>query len=90
MTVKEQIKQIIETDDNIKNIYNNNDGSFRNVIMPAIENSHDDNTLKDLINILAMQCLMYDTLLENIAQLGDKVLIKKCRHDINNLFTLEE
>lgn len=84
MTIKEKIEEIIKTEPIVKEIYDEN-GSFKNVIMPVIENSDDNTLLYDLITMLALQCSLYDTVLDNIAKFGNEELIKKCREDLNNI-----
>ena len=90
MTIKEQIIDFIENDKITKAIYENNEGCFKNIVVPRIKETEDDKVLETVISMLAVQTTIYDSLLNNIAQFGDKVLIDKCNNDINNIFTLEE
>lgn len=85
-----KIMEIIENDPVVKQIYENNGGCFKNVIVPRLMECNEDNELETTIMMLAMQTAIYDTLLDNIAQYGSKDLIKKCNTDIDNLFKLEE
>lgn len=89
MTIKEKIKKIIEDESIVKDIYENG-GCFKNIIIPVIENSNDDELLYDLITITALQCQLYDTVLDNIAQLGSEELIKKCRADLSSMISDSE
>ena len=90
MTIKEQILNFIENDRITKAIHENDEGCFKNIVVPKIKESDDDNVLEIVISMLAMQTAIYDSLLNNIAQFGNKELINKCNSDINNIFTLEE
>jgi len=85
--IKERIKFILEEDPEVKQVYDNNEGCFKNIIIPSIMDS--DNEIHTMISILAAQAVMYDRLLNNIAQYGDKELIKKCNEDIHNVFAQE-
>ena len=46
--------------------------------------------IASMIGMLASQAVIYDKLLNNIAQYGDKNLIDKCNSDINSVFACEE
>ena len=88
--MKNKIIEIIENNPVIKQIYENNEGCFKNVIVSRIKESDDDKVLEDVMEMLALQCELYDTLLNNIAKFGSKELIKKCNEDINNIFASED
>ena len=89
MTIKEKIEEIIKVEPIVKGIYENDSGSFKNVIVPVIENSDDNAILYDLITMLALQCSLYDTVLDNIAKFGNKELIEKCREDLKTIVQIE-
>lgn len=82
--VEDIINDAIENDPMIKQCYDDEGGCFKNIIVPSIINSNDK--LRTMIGMLASQAVIYDKLLNNIAQYGDKELIKKCNDDINNVF----
>ena len=84
---KEKIKSIIENDPDIKQIYENDAGCFKNIIVPIILEADDVDTA--ILGLLASQASVYDKLLNNIAQYGSKELIEKCTNDINNVFSQE-
>ena len=90
MSIKEQIIDFIEKDSVLKGIYENNESCFKNIVFPRIKESDDDKVLETVIYMLAMQCEIYDVLLNNIAQFGNKELIIKSNNDINNIITLED
>ena len=90
MSIKEQIIDFIEKDSVLKDIYENNESCFKNIVFPRIKESDDDKVLETVIYMLAMQCEIYDVLLNNIAQFGNKELIIKSNNDINNIITLED
>lgn len=88
MTIKEQIKVIIENEPTVKEIYENNDGCFKNIVMEGITNEDDDQLiLIRMVIRLAMLSEMYDRLLDNIAQFGNTELIQKCQSDICTVFS---
>lgn len=86
ITLIEKIKEIIENEPTVKEIYNDENGNFRNVVAPAIMNADDSDILSTTIIMLATQCKAYDILLENISQLGNEELIKKCKNDITKFY----
>ena len=90
MNIKKQILNFIENDEITKSIYENNEGCFKNIVVPTIKKVEKDMVLETVIGMLAIQTAIYDSLLNNIAQFGNKELINKCNSDINNIFTLEE
>ena len=88
MTIKEQIKVIIENEPTVKEIYENNDGCFKNIVMEGITNEDDDQLiLIRMVIRLAMLSEMYDRLLDNMAQFGNEELIQKCQSDICTVFS---
>ena len=87
MTIKEKIMNYIKSN---QEIYEDKEGSFINVIIPVIESSNEDSILENLIAMLASQCKAYDIVLDNISQLGSSELIKKCREDLMNLYSIYE
>lgn len=89
MGIKEQIMEIIENSDYIKFINDTYSGCFKNVVLPTIIESDDDTILSNLLFMLASQSAIYDKLLDNIYQSGDKELIEKCREGIKNIFLSE-
>lgn len=88
--MKDMIMKIIETNPAAKRAYEDNEGCFRNIIVPRLIECDSDSILEFMISMLATQSSIYDTILNNIAQLGDKELIKKCNDDIQKIFSSEE
>ena len=82
--VEDTLNNAIENDPLIKQCYEDQGGCFKNIIVPSIMNS--ESRIASMICMLASQAVIYDKLLNNIAQYGDKELIKKCNDDINNVF----
>jgi len=90
MSIKDKINTLIENDPIVKEIYDKNDGCFRNVVMPCIMNTNNDNeTLVITINSLASLSKICDALLNNVAQFGTKELIDKCNYDIQSILSEE-
>lgn len=87
--MEEKIMEIIESDSLMKQIYEDNEGCFRNIIASTLIKCNEDDVLKIAINMLAVQCKLYDILLNNIAVLGSKELIEKSHNDMNNIFNNE-
>lgn len=88
MTIKEQIKVIIENDPTTKEIYENDGGCFKNIVMEDIINENDDQLiLIRMVTRLAMLSEIYDRLLDNMAQFGNEELIQKCQSDICTVFS---
>lgn len=87
MTIKEQIMESIKSN---PTLYEDKEGSFLNVIIPAIEKSTEKSILEDMVCMLAAQCKAYDILLDNISNFGNNILIKKCNIDLKALFLPEE
>jgi hypothetical protein len=83
--VEDVINNAIENDPIIKQCYEDQGGCFKNIIVPSIMNS--ESKIASMIAMLASQAIIYDKLLNNIAQYGDKELIKKCNDDITKVFT---
>ena len=52
--------------------------------------NNSDNKLITMIEMLASQSVIYDKLLNNIAQFGNPELIKKCSEDIKSVFSGNE
>ena len=90
MTIKEQIMEIIENSPVAEEIIKDNEGCFKNIILPAITQSNNDVLLDTVISMLIMQTAIYDALLNNIAQFSSKELVDKCNSDINNILALKE
>ena len=86
--VEDTINDSIENDPVVKQCYEDQGGCFKNIIIPSVINSNDK--LRTMISMLASQAVIYDKLLNNIAQYGDKNLIDKCNSDINSVFACEE
>lgn len=86
--VEDTVNDAIENDPIIKQCYEDQGGCFKNIIVPGIMDS--DDKLRTMISMLASQAIIYDKLLNNIAQYGDKELIAKCNSDINNVFACDE
>lgn len=82
--VEDLIENAIENDPIIKQCYEDQGGCFKNIIVPSILNS--ESKIASMICMLASQAVIYDKLLNNIAQYGDKELIQKCNNDINAVF----
>ena len=91
MTIKDKILDMVETDSVIKEIYEDENGFFRNMVVPALINDDSDESIKLdlLIVMLATQCKCYDMFLNNIAILGSKELNEKCRDDIKNIASIK-
>lgn len=87
MQIKEKIIELIKTNTAFSK---DKEGSFANVVVPAIENAADNEILITVINMLYSQCEIYDILLDNISKFGNQELIKKCKEDITVIFKLEE
>ena len=79
MTIKEQIMQSIKSD---PTLYEDKEGIFFNVILPAIESSDEDSIVENILCMLIAQCKMHDTLMDNISRYGNNMLIEKCRKDL--------
>ena len=85
MTSKEKIMEIIETVPEVKKVYEDKEGCFRNLVVPALTDDINESDVFELMLVmLASQCRSYDILLNNIAVLGSKELIEKCRDDIRD------
>ena len=82
--MKNKILEIINTNPTVKEIYEN-EGCFKNIVVPQIKESDDEKTLELIMVMLAYQCELYDSLINNIGIFGNKELIKKCSEDINKL-----
>lgn len=85
IVLKDKITDIIKNDPVVKQIYENNGGCFKNVVVPSIMNAEDNEVLETVIMMLATQSKFYDALIDNISQFGNKELIKKCNDDINSI-----
>ena len=86
MTMKEQVLEFIEN--NAPEIYKDKEGSFVNVIIPAIKNLNEDTIFEDIICMLAAQCKAYDILLDDIAKYGNCALATQCRNDLKKFYSL--
>jgi hypothetical protein len=91
MTVKEKIEKIIKEDPMVKEIYENNEGCFKNIVIDSIIKNcdNDDKAFEFMIFMLATLSNLYDVLLDDISTLGDDKLIKKCNEDINSIILSE-
>lgn len=89
MNIKEKIAELLE-DSIIKDEHDEISGCFKNIVLPSImETNDDDETLIIIINSLLCLSEIYDSLLDNIAKFGSQELIKKCGSDIQNIFQSE-
>ena len=87
MTMTDKIMTIIMSEDVTKDIFNDKDGCFGNIAVNTLMECNNDNVLETSIHMLAMQCKLYDTLINNIAKYGSKELIEKCNNDINSVLS---
>ena len=91
MSKKIKIMEIIEKDPIAKEIYENNSDCFENVVLHEIEKyDNEDKAFEHIIFMLLSLSALYDKLLNNIAQYGNKELIEKCASDINSIYTIKE
>lgn len=90
MTMTDKIMTIIMSNPITEKIYHENNSCFSSIAANTLMECNDDNVLETSIHMLAMQCKLYDTVLNNIAQFGSKELIEKCREDVNNILSVED
>ena len=88
--MKNMIMNIIENDPIIKQIYENDNSCFKNILVPRLIECDSDNILEVMLCMIASQSALYDALINNIAQFGDKELIKKCNDSIQKILSSEE
>ena len=88
MTMTDKIMEIIMSNPLTEKIYHEKNNCFSSIVANTLMECNNDNVLETSINMLALQCKLYDIVLNNIAQFGSKELIEKCRNDVNNI--LEE
>lgn len=89
MTMTDKIMTIIMNDPVTEEIFQETGGCFRNIVCNTLMECNNDNVLETSISMLAIQCKLYDIVLNNIAQFGNEELIKKCRNGINAIFPEE-
>lgn len=87
MELKDCIMEIIENDPVTKETYENEAGSFKNVVVPQLALCDENNLVSTMIFLLAAQSKVYDVVLDNISLLGSQELIMKCKKDISAVFS---
>lgn len=90
MTLKDEVMSIIKNNDILNEIYEDKTGCFRNITIQNIDFSNNADMIVSMIEMLAIQSKIYDTLLNDIAEFGDQNLLNKCRKDIMKILSVEE
>ena len=80
------MNKIIDIIKNSEEMYADNE-CFKSTVLPALEHCEsEEESLRTLITMIILQSEVFDTLLNNIALLGNKELIEKCNTDVHNIF----